>query len=181
MERLECILQGIRKSQCSASVKNINHKRFPITFTILSQLCKLLSAGLLSPYTDIMLKCVYLMAFYGFLRWGEFTIRNSCDSDYITIRDIMVSDIQSSYDLPLRKSKTDPCRQGVHIYILWCIFSHSVWQKILQEAQVCLNRTQEHKTQTADKTIFYLAKGFEGLYLECYRNPTKLLLHWRSL
>ena len=41
---------------------------------------------------------------------------------------------------------------------------------------MCLNRTQEHITQTADNTIFYLAKGFEGLYLECYRNPTKLLL-----
>ena len=41
---------------------------------------------------------------------------------------------------------------------------------------MCLNRTQEHITQTADNTIFYLAKGFEGLYLECYRNPTKILL-----
>ena len=49
-------------------------------------------------------------------------------------------------------------------------------KKILQEAQVFLNRTQEHKTQISDNTIFYLAKGFEGLYLECYRNPTKLLL-----
>ena len=49
-------------------------------------------------------------------------------------------------------------------------------KKILQEAQVCLNRTQEHITQTADNTIFYLAKGFERLHLECYRNPTKLLL-----
>ena len=42
---------------------------------------------------------------------------------------------------------------------------------------MCLNRTQEQKNQTADNskyTIFYLAKGFEGLYLECYRNPTKL-------
>ena len=28
---------------------------------------------------------------------------------------------------------------------------------------MCLNHTQEHKTQTADNTIFYLAKGFEGL------------------
>ena len=50
-------------------------------------------------------------------------------------------------------------------------------KKILQEAQVCLNRTQEHKTQTADNTIqFYLAKGFEGLYLECYQNPKKPIL-----
>ena len=48
-------------------------------------------------------------------------------------------------------------------------------KKILQEAQVCLHRTQEHITQTADNTIFYLAKGFDRLYLECYRNPTKLL------
>ena len=33
------------------------------------------------------------------------------------------------------------------------------------------------KYQTDDNskyTIFYLSKGFEGLYLECYRNPTKL-------
>ena len=32
------------------------------------------------------------------------------------------------------------------------------------------------KNQTADNskyTIFYLEKGFEGLFLECYRNPTK--------
>ena len=36
-------------------------------------------------------------------------------------------------------------------------------KKILQEAQVCLNRTQEHKNQTADDAIFYLAKGFEGV------------------
>ena len=36
---------------------------------------------------------------------------------------------------------------------------------------MCLNRTQEHKTQTADSTIFYLAMGFEGLYLECYNVP----------
>ena len=32
------------------------------------------------------------------------------------------------------------------------------------------------QTQTADNTIFYLAKDFEGLYLGCYRNPMKLLL-----
>ena len=51
-------------------------------------------------------------------------------------------------------------------------------KKFLQEAQVCLNRTQEHKSQTADNskyTIFYLVKDFEGLYLECYQNPKKLL------
>ena len=41
---------------------------------------------------------------------------------------------------------------------------------------MCLNCTQEHIIQTADNTIFYLAKGFEGLYIEHYRNPTKLLL-----
>ena len=54
-------------------------------------------------------------------------------------------------------------------------------KKILQEAQVCLNHTQEHKTQTADNTIFYLAKGFEGLYLEQARSQayasTQVLPH----
>ena len=55
-------------------------------------------------------------------------------------------------------------------------FSATQYEKNSQEAQVCLNCTQEHKPQTAGNTIFYLAKGFEGLYLECYRNPTKRLL-----
>ena len=36
-------------------------------------------------------------------------------------------------------------------------------KKILQKTQVCLNRTQEHKNQTANSTIYYLARGFEGL------------------
>ena len=34
-------------------------------------------------------------------------------------------------------------------------------KKILQEAQVCLNRTQEHKTQTADNTISILRRALE--------------------
>ena len=43
-------------------------------------------------------------------------------------------------------------------------FSVTLYQKkILLEPQVCLNRAQEQITQTADNTIFYLAKGFEGL------------------
>ena len=42
-------------------------------------------------------------------------------------------------------------------------FLATQYAKISQEAQMCLNRTQEHKNQTADDTIFYFAKGFEGV------------------
>ena len=71
------------------------------------------------------------------------------------------------------------CQQFPHILGHCGAFLATQYKKILQEEQVCLNRTQEHKNQTVDNskyTIFYLAKGFEGLYLECYRNQTKLLL-----
>ena len=43
-------------------------------------------------------------------------------------------------------------------------FLATQYKKILQEAQVCLNRTQEPQNQTADNsnyTIFYLAKGLK--------------------
>ena len=65
-------------------------------------------------------------------------------------------------------------------------------KKNLQEAQMCLNRTQEHKNQTDDYTIFYLAKGFEGVsrvlpksnntssYIEDH-SKDNFFLHWRSL
>ena len=46
-------------------------------------------------------------------------------------------------------------------------------KKSYKRPKCALIAHHEHITQTADNTIFYLAKGFEELYLECYRNPTK--------
>ena len=69
------------------------------------------------------------------------------------------------------------CQQFPHI-LGHCdkFFSHSVLKNLTRGPSLPKSHTGA-KNQTDDNskyTIFYLAKGFEGLYLECNRNPTKL-------
>ena len=56
------------------------------------------------------------MAFYGFLRCGEFTVGDNSTS-YIQASDIELSPDLSQYSLLLRSSKTDPFSKGVSITI----------------------------------------------------------------
>ena len=44
-------------------------------------------------------------------------------------------------------------------------FVATQYKKILQETQVYLNRTQEHKHQTANRTIYYLSMALKDLKL----------------
>ncbi|CAC5418314.1 unnamed protein product [Mytilus coruscus] len=84
--RLPIILRGIKKSQ-----NNVVQERLPITSSILSKLCDLLSKGMFSPLLDLMFQCAFKMAFFGFLQYGEFTCRsyndNSCT---VLLQDITV-------------------------------------------------------------------------------------------
>ena len=66
--RLPIILRGIQKSQ-----DNSTKERLPITGAVLEELCTLLSRGVFSVFKDLMLQCAFMMAYFGFLRCGEFT------------------------------------------------------------------------------------------------------------
>ena len=58
-----------------------------------------------------MMSTVCQMAFFAFLRCGEFTVRNkSCTNDCLLFKDLNISKDHSS-----TKSKTDPLRLGVNI------------------------------------------------------------------
>lgn len=117
-DRLNCILGGIPRTQGASVVKNKNVKRFPITKNILHQITALLKAGVFSYCTDRMMLSVCHMAFFGFMRCGEFTVKNKSDrNDSILIEDISFADDNSHYCLTLRKSKTDPFQMGVQIYV----------------------------------------------------------------
>ena len=114
MDRLHYIMSAIRRKQGYAASSN----RYPITFPILYSMCSLLKAGVFSPYTDIMLTCVIQLAFFGFLRCGEFTVLSSQDYDKcIRIQDIWFNSDHSGFILHLRNSKTDPFHKGVDIHI----------------------------------------------------------------
>ena len=111
-DRLHYMLNAVRRKQGNTK----SPKRLPITFSVLNQLCAKLKTGVFSPHTDDMLQSVFKLAFFGFLRCGEFTIKSASDYDkVIRIKDVVYN--QSSFTLHLRGSKTDPYHSGIKIYI----------------------------------------------------------------
>lgn len=112
--RLHYILRGIKKTQATVTIK-----RLPITFKLLQHMCFTLTSplGVFSPMLDLMLSSIFLTAFYGFLRCGEFTCRQTSDSHFIRLCDINVFKDWSQFTLFLRISKTDPFGKGVYINI----------------------------------------------------------------
>ena len=65
---IKLILKGIAKASTPVS-----DNRRPITLSILHSLISALRSGMFTPYIDSLLESTFLLAFYGFLRSGEFT------------------------------------------------------------------------------------------------------------
>ncbi|CAG2198379.1 unnamed protein product [Mytilus edulis] len=111
--RLECILRGIKKSQ-----NNVKQKRLPITSQILKQLCCMLQQGVFSPFVDLMLQCSFNLAFFGFLRCGEFTYSSKiARQDTLLIQNIDFDLNFQNFTVHLNSSKCDPFREGINITI----------------------------------------------------------------
>ena len=120
--RLPFILRGIKKSQC-----NVTKERLPITSSILKELCTLLEKGVFSTFLDVMLQCSFKLAFFGFLRCGEFTCRpRSDDFSTVLIQDVMLDPCKQFFIFHLRSSKCDPFRKGVNI----TIYENSVFRPV---------------------------------------------------
>lgn len=139
-ERLHCVLRGVKKQQC-----NIRSKRLPITFSILSQMCDCLNKGIFSPMLDLMFDCICKMAFFGFLRCGEFTTNFHKQKDFLTIQDVTFSEDESFYILRLNSSKTDPFRHGIDIKIIENSYLNPVkTMKRYLDRRLNLCHTQDH-------------------------------------
>ncbi|XP_052098932.1 uncharacterized protein LOC127733656 [Mytilus californianus] len=111
--RLDYVLNSVKRLQ-----KTKNHIRLPITFEILEKIVNCLRKGFCSKFTDLMLRTACIVAFYGFLRCGEFTVSkasqfdpdiNLCIEDVVFHTDLVV--------LKLKQSKTDPFRKGINIQL----------------------------------------------------------------
>lgn len=110
---LHLVMRGIRKTEIRVGAL----PRLPITTPILTKLCSLLATGVYGPYWDTLLIAVYNIAFFAFLRCGEFTSpSNSFDEStglcYNDITLIYTKHEVSHMTLRLKSSKTDPFRQG---------------------------------------------------------------------
>ena len=110
--QLQRLLRGIKRVQGTNQTK-----RLPITSTLLQLILQSLD---LSIYEHAMLWAACCLGFFGFLRAGEFTINSLFDPDiHITVQDIQVDSRTdpSSIRVHPKGSKTDPFRQGCHIYL----------------------------------------------------------------
>ena len=109
LERLHIILRSIKRIQ-GATVQ----RRLPITFDILQNICSTLRNGIFSPFLNVMLEAAFTVAFFGFLRCGEFTCRNVFDPNInLNMDDVTINETSTNIKLHLKTSKTDPFRRGV--------------------------------------------------------------------
>ena len=98
-DRLHYILNAVRRKQGNKE----SPKRLPITFSILNQLCAKLKIGVFCPHTDEMLQSVFKLAFFGFMRCGEFTIKSTSDNDkVIRIEDVVFNNYIPARRYPIR-------------------------------------------------------------------------------
>jgi hypothetical protein len=77
-------------------------------------MCTLLRKGVFNLFIDSLLEAACVIAFFGFLRCGEFTVLDQFDSDTT----LCYNDGQVTNEcifLLLKKSKTDPFRYGITI------------------------------------------------------------------
>lgn len=113
LSRLSLILKSVKRLQGLHT-----RTRLPITFDILEQICKKLSQGVFNSFIDCMLETACIVAFFGFLRCGEFTVKqaNTFDSSvHLCVSDVIFYENYAL--LKLKESKTDPFRKGIFIQL----------------------------------------------------------------
>jgi hypothetical protein len=121
MSWLEYTLKGIRKDEAHTQAAKRSRDRQPVTPRILRRLFEVWKK--LPIIRDAkMLWAATCLAFYGFLRVGEFTSpsSNSFDKEvYLSLADISVDSpsAPSVLFVRLKQSKTDQLRQGVTIVL----------------------------------------------------------------
>lgn len=78
--------------------------RLPIDIDILSRLCSLLNGGYLDLYWDCLLKASFCVAFFGFLRCGEFTTNSLNATAPVSIDDLTLAATNAALFLQRSKS-----------------------------------------------------------------------------
>lgn len=114
LNRLQMVLKGIKRTSMGHKIS-----RLPITMEILNLLCINLRQGLFSPYVNLLMETVCVVAFFAFMRCAEFT----CTRTFDPAANLCMGDIKfctSHVDIRLKQSKADPFRKGIHIK-LFCM------------------------------------------------------------
>ncbi|XP_061175615.1 uncharacterized protein LOC133184543 [Saccostrea echinata] len=110
--RLQTVLRGIQKQQSS------KQKRRPTTYSVLIQIQNVLQRGMFGYFLDTMLQAACSLAFFAFLRCGEFTVNDINQDNLLCVEDVIMDRNYKAYTITLKRSKTDPFRKGIQI----CLF-----------------------------------------------------------
>ncbi|KAI2646043.1 enzymatic polyprotein [Labeo rohita] len=107
------LIKGLRKREPASSAR-----RLPLTSDLLSQCICTLRSGFMSPSIDRTLECMFLLAFFGFLRCSELAPSTSAFNPAIhpSLSDISAH-TPDSLIYTLKKSKTDQFEKSCPIYI----------------------------------------------------------------
>lgn len=117
LPQLDMVLRGIKKQGSKGK-----SPRMPITSDILLKLCNTLRGYVFNEYEDCLMKAACCIAFFGFLRCGEFTTQNSIFNQdcNVCLGDIHIWTDAAGLQalLTLKTSKTDPFSEGrkIHFY-----------------------------------------------------------------
>ncbi len=122
MELLKLTLKGVKNVASHQSIK-----RLPITISILKDLCSTLEKGVFGPYIDLLLYAACVMAFFGFMRCGEFTcnVNPFSPTKHLTLGDVRFETLMEA-GIPMRMcivhlkvSKIDPAGKGTDIKLFF--------------------------------------------------------------
>ena len=157
MLQLQQVLRGIKKCEPLHT-----RPRLPITSEILGSFIEILNRGFFGQYLDALMKAACCVAFYGFLRCGEFTTLSShFDPSYGLSRDDISFNSRTEAKVTqlrihLKAYKTDPFRQGTTIKLFkihgkTCPVTASIAFLQLRDAISCL--------QSCSAPLFALSHG----------------------
>ena len=119
LPRLHYVLRGVKHSQGEEGTTS--RERLPITPTLLHQIKAVWDHQESDPdYKMLWSACC--LAFYSFLRAGEFTVPSDSGYDastHLSWGDLAVDNLAqpSTLSIQLKASKTDPFRKGITLYI----------------------------------------------------------------
>lgn len=116
--RLQLVLRGIKRAKASDPP---TPARLPITIDIMRQIKAVLMKAP-EKYDNILLWAACCLAFFGFLRCGEFTVPNQTGYDkdvHLSVNDIALDSrsFPTVVMVTIKQSKTDPFRQGVQLFL----------------------------------------------------------------
>ena len=114
-QRISRVLKGIRKSQASIQ---ITRDRQPITFPIMAHLQSVFVKHP-STYFNVMIWAACCTAYFGLLRFSEFTTSSPHHINFSLLSDVAVDNRAAPQvvRITLKQSKTDQFRQGAYVHL----------------------------------------------------------------